>query len=141
MVECDHQPVVSQHALVHVLGTPTIVVKSGGVWIDPETQEEQDKVHLYWRLTQPTRETADHDKLREARELASLIVRSDPTAKPSVHPLRWPGSWHKKGEPRLAQIAGINAEIEVDLDNALAMLHDTAHGLGIKRAQKTAATP
>jgi hypothetical protein len=74
MVECDHQPVLSQQVLVYVLGTPTLVIKSGGVWIDPETQEQQDKVHLYWRLAQPTRETADHDKLREARELASLIV-------------------------------------------------------------------
>jgi hypothetical protein len=54
MVECDHQPVLSQQALVYVLGTPTLVIKSGGVWIDPETQEEQDKAHLYWRLAQPS---------------------------------------------------------------------------------------
>jgi hypothetical protein len=97
MAECDVQPVLSRQALEHVLGTPTLVAKSGGIWIDPETGEQQDKVHLYWRLAQPTRESADHDKLREARELASLIVSSDPTAKPPVHPLRWPGSWHKEG--------------------------------------------
>jgi hypothetical protein len=130
MVECDHQPVLSQQALVYVLGTPTLVIKSGGVWIDSETHEEQDKVHLYWRLAQPTRETADHEKLRKARELASLIVSSDPTAKPPVHPLRWPGSWHKKGEPRLAQIAAINHEVEIELDDALAKLRETARELG-----------
>ena len=131
MVECDHQPVLSQQALVFVLGTPTLVIKSGGVWIDPETQEQQDKVHLYWRLAQPTRETADHGKLREARELASLIVTSDPTAKPPVHPLRWPGSWHKKSEPRLAQIAEINHEMEIELDDALAKLRAIGDELGI----------
>jgi hypothetical protein len=131
MVECDHQPVLSQQALVYVLDTPTLVIKSGGVWIDPETGEQQDKVHLYWRLAQPTRESADHDKLREARELASLIVSSDPTAKPPVHPLRWPGSWHKKGDPRLAQIAEINHEVEIELDHALAKLHETAREFGI----------
>ena len=36
MVECDHQPVLSQQALVHVIATHTLVIKSGGVWIDPE---------------------------------------------------------------------------------------------------------
>jgi hypothetical protein len=131
MVECDYHPALSQQALVYVLGTPTLIIKSGGVWIDPETQEQQDKVHLYWRLAQPTRETADHDKLREARELASLIVSSDPTAKPPVHPLRWPGSWHKKGEPRLAQIAEINHEVEIELDDALGKLRETPRELGI----------
>ena len=131
VVECDYQPVLSQQALVFVLGTPTLVIKSGGVWIDPETQEQQDKVHLYWRLAQPTRETADHGKLREARELASLIVRGDPTAKPTVHPLRWPGSWHKKSEPRLAQIAEVNHEVEIELDDALAKLRAIGDELGI----------
>jgi len=141
MVECDHQPVLSQQALTHVLGTPTIVVMSGGIWIDPETQEQQDKAHLYWRLIQPTRERADHDKLREARELASLIVSSDPTAKPPVHPLRWPGSWHKKDEPRLARIAAINHDVEVDLDDALSKLRETAARLGIKTPQGIPTAP
>src|SRR5260370_24053396 len=118
MVECDHQPVLSRRVLVYVLGTPTIVIKSGGVWIDPETGEQQDKLHLYWRLAQPTRETADHDKLTEAPELASLIVSNDPTAKPPVPPLRWPGSWHKKAEPRLPQIAEVKHGVEIELDDA-----------------------
>jgi hypothetical protein len=141
MAECDDHPVLSQQALVHVLGTPTLCVKSGGTWIDPETGEQQDKVHLYWRLNQPTRESADHDKLREAREFASLIVSSDPTAKPSVHPLRWPGSWHKKGEPRLAQIAEINHEVEVELGDALAKLRETAHALEIRTRGEKRNTP
>jgi hypothetical protein len=131
MIECDLQPVLAQRALVCILGTPTLVIKSGGIWIDPDTGERQDKAHLYWRLAQPTRETADHDKLREAHELASLIVSSDPTAKPPVHPLRWPGSWHKKGDPRLAQIAEINHEVEIELDDALAKLRETVRELGI----------
>jgi hypothetical protein len=144
MVECDLQPVLAQRALVYILGTPTLVVKSGGVWIDPDTAERQDKAHLYWRLAQPTRESTDHQKLREARELASLIVSSDPTAKPPVHPLRWPGSWHKKSEPRLAQIAEINHEVEIQLDDALAKLRETARELGIattRQEERATTTP
>src|SRR5260370_619991 len=46
MVECDLQPVLAQRALVYILGTPTLVGKSGVVWIDPDTAERQDKAHL-----------------------------------------------------------------------------------------------
>jgi hypothetical protein len=141
MAECDDYPILSRQALECILGTPTLVVTSGGIWTDPETGEQQDKVHLYWRLAQPTRESADHDKLREARELASLIVSSDPTAKPPVHPLRWPGSWHKKSEPRLAQIAEINHEVEVELGDALVKLRETAHALGVTTQEEKRNTP
>jgi hypothetical protein len=59
-----------------------------------------------------------------------------------VHPLRWPGSWHKKSEPRLAQIAEINHEVEIELDDALAKLRETARELGIAttRQEETAKT-
>ena len=41
---------------------------------------------------------------------------------PICHPIRWPGSWHRKAEPRLCQIAALDAEREIDLDAALAAL-------------------
>ena len=43
--------------------------------------------------------------LRKARWLAAVLVGADRTAAPPAHPLRWPGSWNRKGEPRLAHIA------------------------------------
>jgi len=79
-----------------LLGLATVVVASGGVWIDPETGEIHDKLHLHWRLSEPTLAPDEHAKLRAARNSAALLVGADMTAVPLVHPLRWPGSWHCK---------------------------------------------
>ena len=49
-VECDQHP---RHALVTlaaIIGPPTVIVRSGGQWTDPETGEIHDKLHLHWRL-------------------------------------------------------------------------------------------
>jgi hypothetical protein len=94
------------------------VVFSGGQWTDPDTGEIQDKVHLHWRLQEPTRTREDHLILKECRRLAGIIVGSDHSAFPLVHPLRWPGSWHRKGEPRLV-VAEIKPDREIDLYAAL----------------------
>ena len=76
--------------------------------MDPATDEAHDKLHLHWRLAEPTREASDHQRLKRARRLAALLANSDTTAVPTVHPLRWPGSWHLKSEPRLACIIECN---------------------------------
>jgi hypothetical protein len=39
-----------------------------------------------------------------------------------VHCIRWPGSWHRKGEPRLCTIESCNPDVEIDLGNALVRL-------------------
>lgn len=121
--DCDTYPVRSRQRLTQLLGEPTCVVFSGGQWTDPETGEVQDKVHLHWRLQEPTRTPEDHQILKECRRLAGIIVGSDPSAVPLVHPLRWPGSWHRKGEPRLVR-AEINADQEIDLYAALEILRE-----------------
>jgi hypothetical protein len=51
------------------------------------------------------------------------LVGSDYTAVPLVHPLRWPGSWHRKTTPRLAVIV-FESDNEIDLDEALGLLRD-----------------
>lgn len=86
--DCDTHPVRSRQRLTQLLGEPTCVVFSGGQWIDPETGEVQDKAHLHWRLQEPTRTPEDHQILKECRRLAGIIVGSDPSAVPLVHPLR-----------------------------------------------------
>src|SRR5205814_10571927 len=96
MVECDERPTTSLQNLEELLSTPTMLVKSGVVWTEPKTGEQHDKLHVYWRLTRRARDAKEHEKLFQARVLAMRIVSSDPTATPSCHPLRWPGSWHKK---------------------------------------------
>jgi hypothetical protein len=85
----------------------------------------EDKLHVYWRLKAPA-QGADLPKLKEARRLATKIVGGDPTNVPAVHPIRWPGSWHRKKAPRLCQIAELNSEREVDLEVAFAALKAVA---------------
>jgi hypothetical protein len=133
MTELDEQPEQSRCAVEALLGSPTLVVKSGGTWTDPETGEVQDRCHLYWRLSQPVR--GNDARLKQCRTWASDLVSSDPTGKPVVHPLRWPGSWHKKGEPRLCRISEINDTAEIDIEFAYATLKEAAAKAGLRVEQ------
>ncbi len=122
-VECDSEAQAARTLLESLLGPATIVVASGGEWIDPETGTVEPKLHLHWRLTEPTRDEDAHAQLKKARSLAMLLVGSDPTSKPAVHPMRWPGSWHRKAAPRLAQILS-DTETEIELTDALQKLEE-----------------
>ena len=64
----------------------------------------------------------DRARLKEARRLAAWIVGGDASNVPAVHPLRWPGSWHRKAEPRMCEIAHVEPDREIGLDEALAAL-------------------
>ena len=46
--------------------------------------------------------------------------------KPVCHPIRWPGSWHRKAAPRLCEIAALEPDREINLDAALAALQAAA---------------
>jgi hypothetical protein len=129
-VECDRAPAAARARLEALLGPATVVAASGGTWTDPETGEVEDKLHLHWRLTEPTREAADHARLKRARGLATTLVGGDATNKPPVHPIRWPGSWHRKGAPRLARIVE-RAEVEVELTDALERLEEAVEAAGL----------
>src|SRR5215472_883831 len=56
-VECDKGPENARLVLEQLLGSATLVVRSGGIWTDPTTSETQDKLHLHWRLAQPAKTT------------------------------------------------------------------------------------
>jgi hypothetical protein len=118
-VECDQRPLEARQTLEAILGKSTDVVESGGEWTNPATGEIEPKTHLYWRLSKPTSTKAEHDLLREARELATKLVGGDGTNISIVHPIRWPGSWHRKGTPRLAKIVA-SSDNEIDLTEAIA---------------------
>jgi hypothetical protein len=107
-VEADERPEQARERLEDLLGPATLVVASGGIWRDPGGGALHDKLHLHWRLTEPTRESADHALLKEARRRAQAFVGADATAVPLVHPLRWPGSVHRKAAPRLARIIQVH---------------------------------
>ena len=64
-------PDAARAVLTKLLGEPTVVVASGGEWTDPETGEVRDRLHLHWRLAEPTRDLAGHRRLK----LAMLAAR------------------------------------------------------------------
>ena len=102
-VDCDQHPRRALVTLSAIIGPPTVIVRSGGQWTDPETGEVHDKLHLHWRLAHPARGD-DLPKLKQARAFATRIVGGDASNTPVCHPIRWPGSWHRKGEPVLCEI-------------------------------------
>jgi hypothetical protein len=124
-VECDETPAAARAKLEAILGPATAVIRSGGVWNDGNGVT-QDKLHLHWRLARPARERDDLVKLKRAREICAHLVGADPTSIPICHPIRWPGSWHRKAQPRLTEIVVCDPDVEIDLAAALAKLEPLA---------------
>jgi putative DNA primase/helicase len=123
-VECDQHPDEARETLEGILGPATVVVRSGGKWTD-EAGQAHDKLHLHWRLSKPARDGA-LPELKRARELATRIVGGDTSNIPIVHPIRWPGSWHRKADPVLCTIAAEDSDAEIDLAAALKVLEAAA---------------
>jgi hypothetical protein len=115
------RPREARAKLEALLGPATFVVRSGGTWTNPATGEVEDKLHLHWRLRIPARGDA-LPQLKQARDLAARLVGGDPSNKPVCHPIRWPGSWHRKGEPILCSIETASLDSEIDLAAALGKL-------------------
>ena len=125
-VECDTRPQEARAKLEQLLGPATIAVRSGGLWADSETGLQHDKMHLHWRLVEPACGSEELAKLKRARDLAARIIGGDPSGKPVVHPYRWPGSWHRKGTPRMCAIEAHNTDNEIEIGTALDVLIDAA---------------
>jgi len=124
-VECDQSPQAARAKLETILGPATTVIRSGGVWSDGNGVT-QDKLHLHWRLAAPARERDELIKLKRAREICAQLVDADPTSIPISHPIRWPGSWHRKADPRLTEIVACNPDVEIELAGTLAKLEPLA---------------
>ena len=122
-VELDAHPLQARATLENILGPATVVIKSGGRWTNGAGDE--DKLHIHWRLRRPAG-GAELEKLKRARDLAARLVGGDPSNKPVCHPIRWPGSWHRKAEPRLCKIEELDADREIELDAALKALLEAA---------------
>ncbi len=131
----DGDTEMERRRLESLLGPATMAVASGGDWTNPDTGQVHPKLHLHWRLSEPTSDEHDHARLRQARELAALLSGADPTAAPIVHPLRWPGSWNRKGTPRLARIVASNDAAEVHLCEAFEQLQAAVEARGLEHAE------
>ena len=55
---------------------------------------------------------------------------------PVVHPIRWPGSVHRKGQPKLARSVELNEGAEIDLSDVLEAFEAacTARGIAVDSA-------
>ena len=137
-VECDATPAAARERLEGLLGPATVIVASGGEWMNPATGVIEAKLHLHWRLTEPTREASDHMRLKLARALATALVGGDASNTPAVHPIRWPGSWHRKKNPRLARIEALHGAREIDLADALELLTNAAEAARLGSTGKVA---
>jgi hypothetical protein len=129
-VECDSAPQGAREKLEQVLGPATVVVRSGGQWIDPKTGEQHDKLHLHWRLAEPATGKTELAGLEGARARAARVAGGDPSNAPVVHPIRWPGSWHRKGKPRLCEIETADPDREIVLEWAIEALGETVPEAG-----------
>jgi hypothetical protein len=128
----DVDPNEARQKLEQLLGPVTVAVASGSDWVDPSSGEVKPNTHLHWRLNEPTTTHEDHARLRDARSMATLLSGGDPTGKPVVHPLRLPGSWNLKAEPRMAKILVDNPDAEIDLGDALERLEEAVEAAGLR---------
>ena len=55
--------------------------------------------------------------------------------------MRWPGSWHRKSTPRMAEIAEVRAAAEIELRDVASLLEDAARltGVAVETAGQTSA--
>ncbi|MGI9501505.1 MAG: PriCT-2 domain-containing protein, partial [Geminicoccaceae bacterium] len=109
-LECDESAAEALKTVRALLGQPTLVVASGGEW------QGQPKLHIHYRLIEPAVGEAALERLLEIRRALSDLVGADGTNKAIVHPIRWAGSVHRKGTPKLARIIEQNLHSEIDLD-------------------------
>jgi hypothetical protein len=123
--ECDANPQQSRERLESLLGPATLAIRSGGRWTNGN-DESADKLHLHWRLAVPATSKEMLERLRTARKIAAKIGGTDPSGIPVSHCYRWPGSWHRKDEPRLCEIETADSDREINLDHALDILRKAA---------------
>src|SRR5215468_11911523 len=71
----------SRERLEAILGPATIVVRSGGQWLDPQSGERANKLHLHFRLAETATGAKALAQLKRARDLAARIVGADPSGK------------------------------------------------------------
>lgn len=110
VVDLDAGDILAKLAhLVRHLGTPTLVVESGG-----RTPEGAIKLHVWWKLTEAAT-GEDLNTLCRLRGDIAMKVGGDTHFRSAHQPIRVAGSvYHKGGFQRLVQIREHNA-VEVDL--------------------------
>ncbi len=118
-IECDQYPAEALKVLRQVVGQPTLVHASGGLWTNPKTKQVEEKLHIHYRLAEPSRTEAEHKLLRHLRSMLCDLVGGDASNKSVVHPIRWP-SIHRKSSPKQTRVIELNEFSEIDLESTVA---------------------
>ncbi len=125
LVDLDSGDIAAARAqLTRHLGRPTLEIASGGV-----TVEGQQKLHLYWRLT----EAAKDDDLRRVAEIRGALADKaggDPSFRSLHQPVRVAGTIHGKHEQKAPVRLIANNAIEYDLDELSEAIANMPHLAG-----------
>ena len=127
VVDIDTGDIAARRAhLERHLGSPTMVVESGGV-----TPEGQHKAHVWWKLTEPA-EGDDIARICRLRGDIAAKVGGDTHFRSAHQPIRVAGSvYYKNGLKTRVRIVELNATIERDLDEFIEAVTDMPPAPGI----------
>ncbi|MBQ0805156.1 MAG: AAA family ATPase [Sulfitobacter sp.] len=111
VVDIDTGDIAAKRAhLERHLGSPTMVVESGGV-----TPEGQRKAHVWWKLTEPA-EGSDIARVTRIRGDIAAKVGGDMHFRSAHQPIRVAGSvYYKNSLKTQVRIVALNADLERDL--------------------------
>ena len=112
--------------LIRHLGEPTLLVESGG-----RTSDGLDKLHVWWRLSEPA-EGEDIALLCRLRGDIAVKVGGDTHFRSAHQPIRLAGSvYHKGGFKRLVNIRRCSPRIEVHLRDFAELVADMPPLVGV----------
>jgi hypothetical protein len=104
-------PLKLDHLRRH-LGEPTLLVASGG-----RTDEGADKLHVWWKLSEPA-EGEDITRLCRLRAEIAAKVGGDSHFGSAHQPIRVAGSIHNKNDvSRLVRVVDHSPQVELNLDD------------------------
>jgi hypothetical protein len=101
---------------VKYLGTPSMVVHSGGT-----TEASKPKLHVYWRLSEPS---SDVERIALARKHLALKIGGDAAFGRSTQVIRLPGSIYSKGGVERPCYIAQKSTAEYELADLLAAIAD-----------------
>src|SRR5690606_28799603 len=127
VVDIDSGDIAAKRAhLERHLGSPTMVVESGGV-----TPDGQRKAHVWWKLTEPA-EGDDIARICRLRGDIAAKVGGDTHFRSAHQPIRVAGSvYYKNSLKTQVRIVELSADLERDLEEFIEAVADMPPAPGI----------
>lgn len=127
VVDIDTGDIVAKRAhLERYLGSPTMVVESGGV-----TPDGQRKAHVWWKLSEPA-EGDDIARVCRLRGDIAAKIGGDTHFRSAHQPIRVAGSvYYKNSLKTQVRIVELNTDLERDLEEFIEAVTDMPPAPGI----------